>query len=249
MIRWVMHWWYAAAYYFSWGSFMAGGLVLSVCSLPLLPWRGRRGIERGMRTLQRALFRIWTAWFAVSGIVRITWTGFEKPLTPGTIYVSTHPTLIDAPMILGRLPDSVCVVKPGVLSNPALGAASIMAGFVTGADGVDMVRLVAEKIRSGQALLVFPEGTRTEVGAVLNPFKPGFALIANRAQARVQLILTRSTPGFVTRGRAWWRLPAVMPARMSFTLDRAWDYDATKSPVALSDEIEAHVRQRLRELA
>ena len=44
-------------------------------------------------------------------------------------------------------------------------------------------RDVAERVAAGRSLLIFPEGTRTAPNVDLNAFKPGFALIAARAQS------------------------------------------------------------------
>ena len=246
MIRSILYAWHVFAYYFSWVLFMGFGFFLSVASLPLLPWRARPGLQKKMRALQRGLFRVWTWWFRASGVVRIHWSGFDAPLPPATVYISTHPSVVDAPLLITRLPDTICVAKPGIMSNPALGAAARVAGYVTGTEGVDMVRLVSEKIHAGQSLLVFPEGTRTEAGATMNPFKPGFALIASRANARIQLIVTRVTPGLGARGRPWWRLPDALPLNAHFSLERSWEVTPEKSLAALSAEIEAHALERVR---
>ncbi len=241
MIPFLKKLYYSLAYYASWGLFMGVGFLLSVCSLPLLPWREREGLHKKMRAVQRGLFRAWIGWFRASGILRITWKNFDEPLASGTVYISNHPALVDAPILLGRLPDSICVVKPAIMSNPALGAAAITAGFVTGSNDVNMIRAVSDKIRAGSSLLIFPEGTRTQPGTTLNPFKPGFALIALRAAAPVRLITVRASAGFVTRGRPWWKIPDVLPATMDFTLDRVWPHDPHKTAAALSSEIEGHL--------
>jgi 1-acyl-sn-glycerol-3-phosphate acyltransferase len=127
------------------------------------------------------------------------------------------------------------------MRNPVIGPPAIMAGYVAGEPGVDLVREVAEKVARGRSLLVFPEGTRTGPGLTLGPIKPGFALIAARAQAPVQLVVIRSTPDLVTRGRAWWRPPAVQPSTVEFTLDRRWEYVPDRTPTQLADEVEQHL--------
>ncbi len=78
------------------------------------------------------------------------------------------------------------------MRNPAVGPAAVMAGYVRGDAGLDLIRAAAAKVAAGQSLLVFPEGTRTAAGAVVGPMKPGFALIADRAKAPVRLIVIRS---------------------------------------------------------
>jgi len=256
MIRAIKSCHYAFAYYMSWVLFMGVGFVLSVCSLPLLPWRGNAAVERRMRAVQRALFRFWVFWFRASGVLRVRFNGFEALAAPssasehpaaGVVFISTHPTLIDAPLLFARLPDTVGITKPGVINHPMIGAAALMAGFVIGTNDVDMLRVVTEKVRAGGSLLIFPEGTRTERGAMLNSFRPGYALIASRAGAPIRLIITRASAGLVTRGRPWWKLPDTLPASIDFTLDREWPPATEKTTAELNAEIEARAQDCLRQ--
>ncbi|MDR0351822.1 MAG: 1-acyl-sn-glycerol-3-phosphate acyltransferase [Opitutaceae bacterium] len=165
---------------------------------------------------------------------------------PGTVFIANHPTLIDAPLLLARLPaDTVCIFKPALMRNPAIGPAAIVGGHASGTGGIDLVRDLAGRIAGGLSLLIFPEGTRTDAGAALNPLKPGFALIANRAGAPVRLVRIRSSRGLVPRGRAWWKPPAMLPATLEFALDREWPHDPRKPAAALTAEIEAYLRAEL----
>jgi 1-acyl-sn-glycerol-3-phosphate acyltransferase len=249
MSRRITRLYHVLAYYASWAWFVGGGLLVNLLSLPLLPWRQSPRVNRLARRAVRVLFRQWVFWFRTSGMLRITWRGFAGPAgpaaasRPGTVFIANHPTLIDAPILLARLPaDTVCIFKPALMRNPAVGAAAVVGGHVSGTGGIDLVRDLAERIAGGLSLLIFPEGTRTDAGAALNAFKPGFALIANRAGAAVRLVRIRGSRGLVPRGRAWWEPPAVLPASLEFALDRAWPHDPRKSAAALTAEIEAYVR-------
>ncbi|HQF40181.1 MAG TPA: lysophospholipid acyltransferase family protein [Opitutaceae bacterium] len=232
---------YVGAYYASWAIFGGVGVLLNLASLPflLLP-RCETGGARMRRTI-RGLFDFWLRWMHATGVVRVTWHGFERPLQPGAVFIANHPTLVDATFILARLPDAICIFKPALMRNPAIGPAAYLAGYVSGVPGVDLVREVAVKIAAGQSLLIFPEGTRTERGAALNPLRPGFALIASRAQAPVQLLRVVSSPGLVPKGRDWWRPPPVLPATVAITLDRRWEHDPARSPAELTEEVQRHL--------
>ena len=231
-----------AACYVSWLSFGLLGLGLSIACVPglLLPRRARR--EARVRTAIRQLFALWTWWLQVGGVLRFAWRGFEAPLARGTVYIANHPTLLDATLLLTRLPDTVCIMKPKLMRNPAIGPAASMAGYIAGEKGVDIVRDVAARIAAGQSLLIFPEGTRTATGATLGPLKPGFALIAARAHAPVQLISIRASSDMVPRDRAQWLPPSTLPVWMTISLDRRWDYDPARSARELTDEVEQHLR-------
>jgi 1-acyl-sn-glycerol-3-phosphate acyltransferase len=237
---------YVTTYLLSWGLFFSVGFGLNLFSLPLLLLPRREARGSWMRAVIRRLFGLWIWWFNTSGVVRVIWRGFDEPLPTGCVFIANHPTLIDAPLLLARLPETICIFKPALLRNPVIGPPAIMAGYVAGEPGVDLVREIAEKIAQGRSLLVFPEGTRTGAGLVLGPIKPGFALIAARARAPVQLIEVRSTPDLVTRGRPWWRPPSIQPSTVEITLGRRWEYDPARSPTQLTVEVEQHFLQVLR---
>lgn len=236
---------FVGAYYLSWFLFFAVGLGLNLFSLPLLllPHRESRG--QWMRAIIRSLFDLWVRWFHACRIIDIRWRGFDQPLPAGCVYIANHPTLLDATFLLARLPEAICIFKPALMRNPVIGPPAIMAGYVAGEQGVDLVREIAEKISGGCSLLVFPEGTRTGPGLAVGPCKPGFALLATRAQAPVQLVLIRATPDLVPRGRPWWKPPQIQPAVVELSLDRRWEFDPDKKPVDLTAEVQAYLEQVL----
>ncbi len=236
---------YVGAYYASWALFGGVGVLLNLASLPLLALpRAPTGGAR-MRRVIRRLFDLWLRWMHATGVVRVTWRGFAQPPAPGAVFIANHPTLVDATFLLARLPDTICIFKPALMRNPAVGPAALLAGYASGVPGVDLVREVAAKIAAGQSLLIFPEGTRTAPGAVLDPLRPGFALIAARAQAPVQLLRLTASPGLVPKGRAWWKPPSVLPGFVEVALDRRWEHDPLRSPADLAAEVEAHLRASL----
>jgi 1-acyl-sn-glycerol-3-phosphate acyltransferase len=207
-----------AANWVSWLVFSAVGLALNaVCAvLLLLPDRERRG-PAVRATIQR-LFGAWCAWLHATRLIYVTWTGFTPEALEGAaVYISNHPSLLDATFVLARLPDTICIFKPAIMRNPALGPAALMGGYVSGDTGLDLIRDVAERIRAGRSLLIFPEGTRTVTGTTLNVLKPGFALIAARAQVPVRLIVIRAPGDLVPKGWPWWRAPS-FPAHVEVEL-------------------------------
>ncbi len=164
---------FIGAYAASWLLFGAVGLIFNAgCALLLLlPGRARR--QAASREAIRHLFAIWVGWLRLTGLVAITWEGAGAARLPrGTVYVANHPGLLDATFLLTRLPDAVCIFKPGLRHSPFLAPAALAAGYLPGDTGVDLVREIAQKVAEGCTVLIFPEGTRTNAGTVLNPCKP-----------------------------------------------------------------------------
>jgi 1-acyl-sn-glycerol-3-phosphate acyltransferase len=228
--------WLPVAYYLSWLLFGLGGLALNVICAPFLLASNRERFGPWARQATRWMFDFWLRWMHASGVVDVVWNGFDRPLPRGVIYLANHPCLVDAPFLLGRLPDTVCIFKPALLRNPFIAPAALLCGYVSGNGGVDGIRNAAERVASGCSLLIFPEGTRTVPGTALNPLRPGFALIARRARAAMQLIHIEVSSGLVPKGRAWWKLPT-LPGRVEFTLGELLPPDATTPLPVLSDQI------------
>lgn len=234
--------WYALLYYASWLMFGAGGLLLNLVLAPLLLVPRRERFGPPARRAIRGMFGLWLKWLHACGVVEVRWRGFESgPPPPGTVVVANHPTLVDATFVLARMPDAVCIFKPALLRNPAIAPAAILAGYLVGEQGVDTIRAASEAVAAGRSLLVFPEGTRTHRGAALNPLKPGFALIARRSGAPVQILRLRASPELAARGRAWWRLPP-LPGWVEITRDELIPPDDQ----ADTAQLVARVEQRLR---
>ena len=231
----------AVAYYLPWLWFGLGGLLLNLACALLLLVPDRRRLGPGTRLAIKRLFIFWRQWCHATRIFRVTWRGFEnETLSTGTVYVANHPSLVDAQVLISALPDAICIFKPALLRNPAIGPAALMAGYASGGDGLDAIRDAADKVAEGRSLVIFPEGTRTGPGQRLGPLKPGFALIARRARAPIRLITIEVSRHLTTRGRAWWKLPE-LPTWMIVTLGETIPADTALTPA----EVTAYVAEKL----
>ncbi len=199
-----------------------------------------------MRALIRLLFDFWVKWLHASKVTHVTWTGFDRPLQAGVVYVANHPSLIDATCLLAKLPDALCIFKPKLMHNPAIGPAAKMAGYVAGVNPTDILRLASDGVSNGQSLLIFPEGTRTKPGSTLEPLKHGFALVAQRSRSPVQLILIRTSEGLVPRGRPWWKPPKQLPGEIEIKLDEYWAYQPDRTPIQLASAVEQRLHDALK---
>jgi len=152
---------------------------LSAGTLP--PRAGQRLLRRG--------FRAYTRCMRITGSLDLQVEGLEAlQEARGTIFVANHPALLDAVILLSRLPPAACVMRASLRRNPALAGGALAAGYVTNDSGPAFVRQGLAKIAAGENLLIFPEGTRT-VCRPVNRFKNGFALVAARSGAPVQAVL------------------------------------------------------------
>jgi 1-acyl-sn-glycerol-3-phosphate acyltransferase len=142
----------------------------------------------------------------------------------GLIVAANHPTMLDALVVVARLPRGVCVMKAELLRNVFLGSGARLAQYIRNDVGRGMVRDAVATLRDGNQLVLFPEGTRT-VGASVNAFKPGITLIAHLAQVPIQTVVIESQSPYLTKGWPLLRVPPV-PVRIRLRLGRRFAPDA-----------------------
>lgn len=140
---------------------------------------------------------------------------------PALIIAPNHPCLLDAVMVISRLPNVACVLKANLMKNVFLGAGARLARYIRNEPVRRMVQLAAQDVAEGSHLLLFPEGTRTITDPV-NPLKGSIGLIAHHAQVPVQTILIETDSVYLSKGWSLFRKPP-MPIHYRVRLGRRFD--------------------------
>ncbi len=125
---------------------------------------------------------------------------------PGLIIVANHPSLLDAMLIVARLPRSACIMKASLMRNIFLGGGARLARYICNDSPRGMIKRAVEDLRAGGQLVLFPEGTRT-TRAPIGPFRPGVTVIAKLAQAPIQAVFIDTDSPYLGKGWPLWRLP------------------------------------------
>jgi len=140
---------------------------------------------------------------------------------PSLILAPNHPCLLDAVMVISRLPNVGCVLKADLMNNLFLGAGARLARYIRNGAPGRLVQLATEDLSRGSHLLLFPEGTRT-TSDTLNPLKGGVGLIARHARCPVQTILIETQSPYLTKGWPLYRKPP-MPIHYRVRLGRRFE--------------------------
>jgi len=140
------------------------------------------------------------------------WETLPADIRDGTrpaIFVGNHASLFDPPLMISTLPcQPVFVAKRELIRVPFLGWVIWVAGFIL----IDRSRPhasrqsmkeAAERIRAGQSIVAFPEGTRSRDGHLL-PFKKGAFHLACGAGVPVVPFAIEGGPGILPKGT--WRV-------------------------------------------
>jgi 1-acyl-sn-glycerol-3-phosphate acyltransferase len=184
------------------GVFGLGALFLGLSSLGvrLVPG-GRREVDRVQCWIHRAC-RLFLAGLTRAGVIAPIRDDGRFP-TDGRprLWIANHPTLMDVLLILSRTPQMDCVAKGALRRNVFLRAILRQAGYLSNADGTDVVWEAARRLKSGRSVLLFPEGTRSPKDG-LGPLHRGFARIALEADCPILPLVIRCAPPVLAKGRS-----------------------------------------------
>jgi 1-acyl-sn-glycerol-3-phosphate acyltransferase len=168
----------------------------------------------------------------------------------GTLVIANHPTLLDVVLIMSLMSRTQCVVKPGVWSNPFMRGVIKAANYIPNlGDPERTLSDCVSALRTGNNLVIFPEGSRTVPGRAMH-LERGFANIAIRAGAPIRLVTVSCTPPFLRKGEKWYRSPLRRPrfrVRVCDHMDTGSLY-GSDAPAREARRLTAHVTRRFEEL-
>ena len=221
--------------------FGAGGLIYTLLSPIISALLPRDRANSLGQWVMMGLFRFFVGLLTMSRIVHCDLSALDQLRGVPLIIVANHPSLLDAVLIVSRLPKVVCIMKAQILDNPFLGGGARLAGYIRADHPMEMMKRAREVLTSGRQLLVFPEGTRTSVPP-LNGFKGNFALMAKQARTPVQTAFIESDSVYLCRGWPLFRKPA-FPIHYRVVLGRRFSPD--DDPGRLKSAVERYMRSAL----
>lgn len=175
-------------------------LTISLLAVPMRVILPRVLSKRIGRKLIARTFRAYLRLLVLMGACRFDLEELDALQGgPAMIIAPNHPSLLDAVMILSRLPDAACIMKADIVNSVFFGAGARLAGYIRNTPLRTMVQLAVADLHQGSHLLLFPEGTRTTRFPV-GPVQGTAGLIAKRAGVPVQTVFIETNSGFLGKG-------------------------------------------------
>jgi 1-acyl-sn-glycerol-3-phosphate acyltransferase len=231
---WPLAWLALQAHLLVLGLLSVGWNAVAVLLYPVLP--RATGLRVGRAMIAHGYGFFW--WLAAfTGMMRLR-ADVLDPLRgePGLIVVANHPSMLDAVMLVARLPASACIMKASLVHNPLLGPGARLARYIRNDSAFGMIQCAVNDLRAGGQLVMFPEGTRT-TRAPVHDFHPSFTMIAKRAHAPIQAVFIDTDSPYLGKGWPLWRLPP-LPILFSVRMGRRFAPQADHE--ALCREIQAY---------
>jgi 1-acyl-sn-glycerol-3-phosphate acyltransferase len=127
--------------------------------------------------------------FAGIFLCRVRCTGRENvPRQGGVLVVSNHQSHFDPPLI-----GMACPRRMNYLARETLFKSALFGWLIRSLDAIPIdrdgiglggLKESLRRLKRGEMVLIFPEGTRTRDGEIA-PFRPGFTVLASRSGASI----------------------------------------------------------------
>lgn len=213
MLARINRFWRLIATAISYIFFGTGGVIFPLLALPFFYlYPGTRvQKQRRVRRLVHYIFKFFIHMMRTLGVLTWQTEHIERLQRPGLLVVANHPTLIDVVFLVAFMPHADCVVKSALRKNPAMRGFVSMSGFISNDNGERLITDSSHTLANGSALIVFPEGTRTEPVTTYNPlafkFQRGAANIAVRTQCNLTPVTITCDPATLSKQHKWYYVP------------------------------------------
>ncbi len=204
----VDYYWRLFANAFSFAIFGVGGVLIPIVAFPVLYlWPGSRiQRQRRARRLIQLTFKAFI--YMMRGLRVLTWKidGIEKLQRDSILVLANHPTLVDVVFLVSFIPNADCIVKNQLLANPVMRGFLSLTGYISNDQGEALINAAKTSLQTGSALIVFPEGTRTQPGGAL-AFRRGAANIAIRARVYMTPVVIQCNAETLSKQHKWHHIP------------------------------------------
>lgn len=184
--------------------FGIGAILLVYTVIPIV------GKHRAKSVISTS-FRLYVFMVQALGVMHFEFKNFEQLQTDkGCVIVSNHPTLLDYVLIISKLKNCNTIVKETLWKNVFMKGIIQLAGYIPNKKIDEIFVLVQDSLRTGENILIFPEGTRSVPNRPLK-LKRGAAQLAVRLNAPMRVIKISCDPSTLTKRDKWYNIPAKKP--------------------------------------
>ena len=143
--------------------FGVAGVLFKIALLPYTLKSTKGDIKRQLeaRRMIGKVWRFFVGYLQWSGVLSVRFNGLEKLGRPGQLILANHPSLLDVVLLISHYSEPNVLVKKDLLHNPSMKSQIIASGYIPNDESMEMLEEIDAVFKSGQSMLIFPEGTRT----------------------------------------------------------------------------------------
>ncbi len=184
-------------------------------------------------------------------LLQVTTVGAVDARPPGAfVLIANHPTLLDTVVLLAKVRGIQAIAKHTWAETPLIGSVVSRAGYLLApnpsadpAGTTPVLDQMVARLRAGEPLLVFPEGTRSPPGDV-HRFRRGGLEAARRAGVPVWPVLLTSNLGTPLSHQRWWQVPD-RRVELTVAFQEPFEVPEDTPTVQLTRQMRADYKQHL----
>ncbi len=200
------------------------GTLLTVFLLPVLVLTRESPARRKFgKILLKLSFQSFLWGIQLLGIIDLQTKNLDRLNFKGRLVLANHPSLIDAIILFAIIDNPNGVIKSTLFNNPSMYGLAKIAGLIRNVEGPELIRKSIESINTGENLIIFPEGTRTQVLGQLT-FKKGAAYVAIKGKFKVVPVLIAVSEPFLRKNDSWYAVPSKKPIFIVSVLNEVDDF-------------------------
>lgn len=188
--------------------FGVAGVLFKIALLPYTLKSTKGDIKRQLeaRRMIGKVWRFFVGYLQWSGVLSVRFNGLEKLGRPGQLVLANHPSLLDVVLMVSHFPDPNVLVKKDLLNNPSMKSQIIASGYIPNDESMEMLEEIDAVFKSGQSMLIFPEGTRTGWDGQVKMHR-GAVSLGLRSASVITPVCIKMTPPNFKKGQPWYKIP------------------------------------------
>ncbi len=216
-MRKINYYWRLFATAIAFSLFGFGGVVVPLLALPILYLLPGGVSQRQIRARKLVHWTFWIYIHIMRSLGILTWEidRLDRLQRSGILVLANHPTLLDVVFLVAFIPNADCIVKSRLKMNPAMRGFVALTGYITNDSAETMIDSAKHSLEQGNALIIFPEGTRTKPGQELS-FQRGAANIIVRTGFIPTPVIINCEPATLSKQHKWYHIPKERKFNLSF---------------------------------
>lgn len=203
--------------------FGVAGVLFKIALLPYTLKSTKGDVPRQLAA-RRMIGRVWrffVGYLQWSGVLSVSFRGADRLGRPGQLILANHPSLLDVVLMVSHAPAPNVLVKKDLLHNPSMRNQILASGYIPNDESMEMLEEIDAVFRSGQSLLIFPEGTRTGWDGQIKMHR-GAVSIGLRSASVITPVVIKMTPPNFKKGQPWYQIP---PQKIRYEITVGDDID------------------------
>lgn len=178
--------WRSVLISFLFSVFGIGAILINYFIFPIISVFVKKSNRR--QKFCATIHKIWkyfTELMKKTGLIKVNFTNPDKlENLHGKIIVANHPSFIDIVILIGFLPNTLCIAKKEIKRNLFMGNIIKSLYLINDEDNKQMLEESVEILNQGYNIIIFPTGTRTTEDEDMKLHK-GAALMALHSGANL----------------------------------------------------------------